>query len=279
MSESDLYEVYAVQYAYRADRRRHETFITNAWTDPLHDTEQPISYYVWAVVGRERIIVVDTGFDAEEAARRRRASRELWRPEMRCSPADGLAMVGIDAARVDDVVITHLHFDHAGTIGHFPAARFHLQELEMSYATGPHMAHAYFAGAYSMEFVVEMVRKVYSGRVVFHAGDAEIAPGVSVHHIGGHTLGMQCVRVRTRRGFVVLASDASHFYDNFEGLAPYPIVADVPAMIRGFERVEQLASSRRHVIPGHDPLVMARYPAASEATAGTVVRLDAEPRD
>ena len=98
MTNEDVYEVYAIQYAYRADRKRYETFITNAWTDPLHDADQPISYYVWAIVNAERTIVVDTGFDADEAARRRRGSGEVWRPEMKCTPAEGLRMIGVDAA-------------------------------------------------------------------------------------------------------------------------------------------------------------------------------------
>ncbi len=277
MSNDDVYEVHAIQYAYRADRKRHETFITNAWTDPLHDTEQPISYYVWAIVNAERTIVVDTGFDAAEAARRRRASGETWRPELKCTPAEGLAMIGIDAARVADVVITHLHFDHAGTLAHFPQARFHLQEQEMRFATGRWMTRDYFSGAYTVDDVVAMVRNVYQGRVAFQAGDAEIAPGVSVHYIGGHTMGIQSVRVRTRRGWVVLASDASHMYDNFETMAPYPIVFNADTMLSGFERLKSLAESPSHVIPGHDPLVMTRYPAATAATEGIVARLDVEP--
>ena len=117
MGKDSHYEVYAIQYAYRPDRKRHETFITNAWTDPLHGTNQPISYYVWAIVNSERTIVVDTGFNSVEAARRREQSGDVWRPEMRCSPAEGLRMIGVDAAKVADVIITHLHFDHAGTLG------------------------------------------------------------------------------------------------------------------------------------------------------------------
>ena len=77
MEKDSNYEVYAVQYAYRPDRKRHETFITNAWTDPLHGTNQPISYYVWAIVNSERTIVVDTGFNSAEAARRRVQSGEV----------------------------------------------------------------------------------------------------------------------------------------------------------------------------------------------------------
>ena len=277
MDKDSTYEVYAVQYAYRPDRKRHESFITNAWTDPLHGTDQPISYYVWAIVNDCHTIVVDTGVNAGEAARRRADSGELWRPEMKCTPVEGLAMIGIDARKVSDVIITHLHFDHAGTLGDFPAAQFYLQEQEMQFATGPCMAHSYFNGAYTVDHVVEMVRQVYRGRVVFVSGDAEIVPGVTAHCIGGHTLGIQCVRVRTRRGWVVLASDASHMYDNFEEMAPYPIVSDVRTMLQGFERLKTLAESPRHIIPGHDPLVMTRYPSTARSSENIVVRLDTDP--
>jgi glyoxylase-like metal-dependent hydrolase (beta-lactamase superfamily II) len=74
------------------------------------------------------------------------------------------------------------------------------------------------------------------------------------------TLGTQCVRVRTRRGWVVLASDAAHFYENMERTAPFPIVYSVADMVDGYRTMRALADSDRHVVPGHDPLVMARYP-------------------
>ena len=277
MSDPETYDVFAVRYCHREDRPRSETFIANAWTDPLHDVPMPISYYVWAIVNENRTIVVDTGFDRDEAAARRRRSGEAWRPEFACLPAEGLAMAGIDSRAVEDVVVTHMHFDHIGTLVDFPHARFHLQELEMAYATGRHMAHGYFAGAYTLDTVVALVRHVFAGRVAFHDGDAEIAPGVTVHRIGGHTMGIQCVRVLTRGGWVVLASDASHFYDNFQTMAPYPIVHDVGDMMEGFRTIARLAASPRHVIPGHDPLVMARYPAPSADREGIVARLDVDP--
>ncbi len=59
--------------------------------------------------------------------------------------------------------------------------------------------------------VAAMIRRLFEGRVQFHDGTEELAPGVTVHHVGGHTMGLQVVRVRTRRGWVVLAADASHF--------------------------------------------------------------------
>jgi glyoxylase-like metal-dependent hydrolase (beta-lactamase superfamily II) len=134
-----------------------------------------------------------------------------------------------------------------------------------------------FAHAYVPDHVCALVRRVFDGRVVFHDGVSEIAPGVSLHHVGGHTLGMQCVRVRTGRGWVVLASDAAHFYENMERRAPFPIVHSVSDMIDGYGTMLGLADSGDHVIPGHDPSVMTRYPAPERALRGIVARLDVEP--
>jgi len=125
--------------------------------------------------------------------------------------------------------------------------------------------------------VVGMVRRAYAGRVRFHDGDAELQPGVSLHLIGGHTMGLQAVRVRTRRGWVVLASDASHFYAHMEQDRAFPILYNLAEMLEGFDTLRRLASSPRHIIPGHDPLVMDRYPPARAGMEDWIVRLDADP--
>lgn len=264
-----MYEVYAIKYAHHA-RRAAENFLGGLPADE-HDGPMPLDYFVWLVrpadgrsAGRE--IVVDTGFSAAMAAKRQR-------DHIRC-PGDGLRLLGCEPANVRDVVVTHLHYDHIGNFELFPAADFHLQDQEMRYATGRHMGEPVFRGAYEVEDVVGMVRRVYAGRVRFHDGDAEIAPGVSLHLIGGHTMGLQVVRVATRRGWVVLASDASHFYANLEQVRPFPIVYSVGDMVEGYRKLRALADSPDHLIPGHDPLVMQRYPAPSKDLEGIVVRLD-----
>jgi glyoxylase-like metal-dependent hydrolase (beta-lactamase superfamily II) len=277
MADPESYAISALCYAVRTNRKHHENFIGSAWTDPMHDQDEPIAYYVWVLKNANRTVVVDTGFDKAEWSRRTEASGGIWQCEYDESPAQGLAGMGIDTRQVQDVIVTHLHYDHAGSLDDFPTARFHLQELEMQYATGPHMGHGYLAGAYTVDHVVQMVRNVYRGRVVFHTGDSEIAPGISVHHVGGHTMGMQCVRVMTERGWVVLASDASHFYANFEGHAPFPIVYNAADMLRGFDKLRQLASTGDHIVPGHDPLVMTRYPGTTNPGIGQIVRLDQNP--
>ena len=183
----------------------------------------------------------------------------------------------MNAAAVEDVVITHLHYDHVGNFDLFPKARFHLQASEMAYATGRYMAVEHFAHAYELDEVVAMVHNVYGGRVEFHDGESQLAPGLSLYHIGGHTKGLQVVRVWTRVGWIVLASDASHYYANMNQYRPFPIVADVTKMAAGWRKLRALADASEHVAPGHDRLVMQRYRAPEPELEEIAVRLDAEP--
>jgi len=264
MAEPEPWEVYAIKYAHH-ERRASENFLGG---DP-HDGPMPLDFFVWAIRGGGRTWVVDTGFDAEVGRRRQRTVLR--------APADGLRALGIDPDAVEDVVITHMHYDHCGNDASFARARFHLQDKELLYATGRCMTHAAIRQTFEVEDAVAMVRRVYAGRVVFHDGDDEIAPGISVHLVGGHTMGLQMVRVWTRRGWVVLASDASHLYANMEQGRPFPIVYDVADMLEGHRRAYALAASPRHVIPGHDPLVLERYPAPSRVLEGIVARVDVDP--
>ncbi len=265
MTDTETYEVFAIRYGRMENRYRRDNFIM---ADP-HDGHMPIDYFVWVIRNEARTIVVDTGFDHAEAKGR---GRELLR-----LPREGLAMLGVEAESVENVVITHMHYDHAGTLDDFPAATFHLQEKEMYYATGRHMCHAPMGHAYTADHVCGLVKRVFEGRVAYHDGSREIAPGISVHLIGGHTMGVQCVRVRTQRGWLVLASDAAHFYENMETPSPFPIVYSVGDMIDGFDKMRRLAESNRHIIPGHDPLVLDRYAAPNADLEGIVARLDVEP--
>ena len=264
MAELHPYEIYAIKYA-EHDRPASANFIGG---DP-HDGPMPLDYFTWVVKGRDKAWVVDTGFDFDMG--KQRARRELR------SALDGLKALGIDATRIEDVIITHMHYDHCGSRNDFAGARFHVQDKEMFYVTGRCMGHATLRWAFDVEDVVAMVRRLYAGRLVFHDGDEELAPGLSVHFVGGHTMGLQMVRVWTRRGWVVLASDASHLYANMEQARPFPTVYNVADMLAGHQRAYALASSREHVIPGHDPLVLKRYPAAAKGLEGFVARLDADP--
>lgn len=258
------YEVLAVKYAWRP-ARRPDLFIGG---DP-HDAPATMDYFVWVVRGGGRVVLVDTGFNEDMAAKRGRTL--LRRPDA------ALPLVGVDPAAVETVIVTHFHNDHVGGFESFPNATFHVQDDEMAFATGRYMRHERFSKPYEPEHVIGLVRLAFRQKVAFHDGDEEIFPGLSVHKIGGHTMGLQAVRVHTRRGWVVLASDASHYYEHFDTGRGYPLVYHVGELLEGYAKLGKLASSPAHVVPGHDPLVMHRYPPVSPALAGIAVRLDAEP--
>lgn len=257
----ELWEVYALKYARNPARLRRDNFIM----DDDHAAPMPIEFFVWMLVQPDtgRRILVDTGFDRAEAAAR---GREIER-----DPTEVLDRWGVPRETLSEVIVTHLHFDHAGGLDRYPNARFHLQAAEMAYATGPCMCHDALRHPFTAAHVCEMVRHVYSGRVVFHDGDGAVAPGVTVHRIGGHSRGLQAVRVKTREGWLCLASDAAHFYETYLRAKPFVLVVDVEDMLEGFRRIQALASAPHLVIPGHDPAVREIFP---EVLPGLVHRLD-----
>lgn len=256
------WEVYSLKYADRAGRTRADSFIF----DDNHDAPHAIDYFVWLLRRGTEVILVDTGYDQAEATARARP--------IRMDPAEALKPFGIAPDQVTQIIVTHLHYDHAGGLGLFPNAHLHLQSAEMAYATGPCMCHDVLRMPFTAGHICEAIQRLYSGKLTFHDGDAEIADGVTVHCIGGHSRGLQCVRVRTQAGWLVLASDAAHYYENLFARKPFPIVVDLQNMLDGFDTLERLASSRNLIIPGHDPLVRQYFP---DGPAPHINRLDVGP--
>jgi glyoxylase-like metal-dependent hydrolase (beta-lactamase superfamily II) len=261
----DIHEVYAVCYATHA-RKRSENYI---FGDP-HDEMTSITHYVWVIKGAHGTFVCDTGFD-EAAAKER--SRTIIHPV-----GEGLKALGVQPDKVDHVIATHMHWDHAGNYDLFPNARYHIQDTEMAYATGRCMCHQMLRIPFSESDVLAMVRKVFAYRVEFHDGVEELAPGITVHKIGGHSKGLQCVRVKTRRGAVVIASDCCHLYSHLDEGRVFPITYSVGDTLEGYKTLKKLATSRHHIVPGHDPEVLKIYPAVKSGLENWIVRLDVEPK-
>ena len=238
--------------------------------DP-HDAPLAMDYFIWVIRNHLRTIVVDVGFGREEGERRGRTYLR--------SPTEGLALLDVDAKEVEDVIITHMHYDHAGNLEQFPKARFHIQDAEMALVTGRAMTHPLLRHSFRLEDVIDMVRLTYGDRVVFHNGEEAIAPGVTVHHLPGHTRGMQAVRVKSPRGPVVLASDVAHYYESIEEETAFLTHENLFQMLESYRELRALASDNRHIVPGHDPQVMRRYPAPTPELKNVVVRLDVPPED
>lgn len=246
MMKPTQYEVYAIKYA-QSMRPASDYFMG---ADP-HDGPLPIFYYVWLIKNADRLILVDTGFNAARAMSRNRDF-------LRC-PIEALAGLGVAPEDIDTVVITHLHYDHAGNMDKLPNARFVLQESEMAYATGRYMRHKFMRVPFELSDVQSMVALNYGGKVDFANGDTDLADGIRLHHVPGHSLGLQALTVQTTRGRICLASDAAHFYANINSGQPFPIIANVGDALDSQDRVLRLAGSADRLIPGHDPAVAEMY--------------------
>lgn len=247
------YKIHIMQYAKREVTSR-EVFLG----DP-HDAEVGMFYYMWALTNGEHTVVVDMGFTEEVSKQRGR--------EWVADPAARLDAIGIDPAKVEHVIITHMHWDHVGNYALFPKATFYVQEDEMAFYTGRYVKYPSFRKSILVEDVVSLVRFNYAGRIGFCQGAEEIVPGVRVHRVSGHTMGMQIVEVETASGTAVLASDASHYYRNYQEYLPFTTLHDIPGMLDGFELVRRLASREELIVPGHDPQVMQRIPLVEEGIA------------
>ena len=262
----DIHEVYAVRYAEHA-RMRSENYI---FGDP-HDEMTSISYYVWVIKGPHGTFVVDTGFD--EVAEKER-NRKILNPVGKSLKALGVEP-GQGAAR-------HCHPHALGprrqlrpvpqrALSH-PGHRDGLRHRPLHVPPGA--AHA-----------VQRARRARHGEQGFRVSLSnsttaaeELAPGISVHLVGGHSKGLQCVRVKTKRGYVVLASDCCHLYSHIDEGRVFPITYSVGDTLEGYKTLQKLASSRHHIVPGHDPDVLKIYPAANAALKDWICRLDVEPK-
>lgn len=256
------WEIHAIKYADRNARTRADSFMF----DDNHDAPHAMDYFMWLLRQGDRNILVDTGYDHEEARLRDRP--------IRLDPGAALAPLGLTPDDITEIIVTHLHYDHAGGLALFPNAHLHLQAAEMAFATGPCMCHDVLRMPFTAGHVCEAVTRLYRGKLTFHDGDGQIAEGVSVHCIGGHSRGLQAVRVQTQVGAMVLASDAAHYYENFMRAKPFPIVVDVQDMLDGFGRLQRLASRPELVVPGHDPMVRSVFP---PGVADHITRLDLGP--
>lgn len=255
------FEVYALKFAEHPGGPRGSFFF-----GPVEQPDDPIAldYFFWLMRSPDHTILLDVGFTATTAQRR-------GRPHMR-EPHEALANFGVDPKEVSMVIMSHLHYDHAGDWGPFENATFVLQDSELAFWTGRHLSRRTLRWLVELDDIQAYVRLNHEGRIRFVDGDEELVPGLSVHRVGGHTPGSQVVRLSTSSGNVVLASDVVAMYENLEADAPFGILTDVPASLDVFYRVTSLADSPDLIVPGHDPAVFERFDEV-EGQQGLTVRI------
>lgn len=220
-----------------------------------------VALMVWALrAANGHTILVDAGFHRQKFI-------DQWKPRDYQLPSEALRRAGIDPDSVRDIVITHIHWDHADGVDLFPNARIWLQREEFEYYVGPR-GEALNPAIDSV--VAALYRRLYrDGRVQLISGsDVEILPGVRVHTGGKHTVASQFVSVRLAGGeTAVVASDNAYLYENLSGKRPIAQTLDSLSNLRAQARMLTLATRPALVIPGHDPALFVRFPAPGNGVA------------
>jgi glyoxylase-like metal-dependent hydrolase (beta-lactamase superfamily II) len=243
------YEILAVKYATIPDFR-----VAGLVAGADKDRKIDIAMMVWLVRGNGHTILVDSGFYREQFFRQ-------WKVSGFVKPSEAIAGAGVKPEDVTDVVISHMHWDHADGIDLFPKARIWIQKDELEYYAGTAWQARNTHGGIDPDDVLAAVKLNLQGRVGLVNGDAqEILPGISCYTGGKHTYSSQFVTVNTAAGTVVLASDNMYLYENLEKHVPIAATLDAESNLRAQDRMKQLAAKPGLIIPGHDPAVMKNFP-------------------
>jgi len=202
--------------------------------------------------GPARTVVVDTGFSPAGGASRGRT--------MLMDTVPALRAAGAAPDAVAQVVLTHAHYDHIGGLPAFTGAEVIMTRDEYDFWTGPMGRRGQFAHTTEASELGQLRELREAGRLTLTGRAHQVAPGIELTEVGGHTPGQAIVTVATRGGPVILASDAVHYYEELERDRPFSTVADLAAMYAAFDQIREMgAAPGARVVAGHDPLVAERF--------------------
>jgi glyoxylase-like metal-dependent hydrolase (beta-lactamase superfamily II) len=243
-------------FAVRVGRRQTDTRSGKFYRYGIYglpDDRLVMDFYFWVIVRGSSVVLFDTGYSQHALTHRGEAPFLV-------EPMAALGHLGIGPEDVTDVIVSHFHWDHTGNIAQFPNARLSFQQAELDFWTGPIAAKPTFVDTIESHEVDYLAKAHADGRVNVLTGDAELFPGITALHVGGHTPGQQMLRIeRPGRRPVILTSDAAHFYEEVDDDRAFLIFADLPGLYSTYARLRDLQADGAAVVAGHDPLVMERF--------------------
>ena len=246
-SNSVRNQIYAVNYGYsmfREDKIFHEGD---------REARQPFAWLFWIIKGSGQTILVDTGFDDIDRARRD-GFYQYARPIIR------LKEFGISPSEITDIILTHSHWDHMGDLRPYAHAKIWLQQKEFDFATSSVNESNKNSRGVRWQDVQQLLEAKREGRLSLIDGEREIYPGISLVLGGAHTPGFQYVTVETLDGPVIIAGDATYLYENNLKHKPIGTAVDHEANLLAIQNMHKKAASPLLILPGHDPRVSSWFP-------------------
>jgi N-acyl homoserine lactone hydrolase len=217
-----------------------------------HEGEKvSIPSIVWVMRSKDETVVLDAG-PGDPAVVRSELGRAF---EPHGDLTETLIALGVEPAEVETVVISHLHWDHAGGLDLFSSARFYVQRRELHAAIAPVPAHE---ALYELDGASPAPPRWLRSRkrMTIVDGDVQLCPGLRLLLLPGHALGLMGIEVSTRSGTIVLASDAVPTFENWEDNIAPGIYVDLREAYATLDKLRTIPDA--HVLPGHDYAVLER---------------------
>lgn len=213
-------------------------------------------FYFWCIRdAAQGVILVDQGCSRATVAAMGIA------PCLTAEPAELLERLDVRPGDVRHVIVSHLHWDHFGGDDIFPNAVYHVHRRELAHTDGPLMRFPLYAQHYSEAALRAFKRLREAGRVrVMEEDTFTLTDGVECLRMGGHSPGLLSVAVRGPKGEFLICSDVLPRYRNLEDGIPCGIHYDVTEALEALETLGKRAGTAERVLPGHEPLLTARFP-------------------